>query len=75
MFYRKDSVIFTGADGCVIVSHKQDTIISLIESLKNRPENYMLVDEEDISNCLGVNIKKNQMVHSNYHNHTWWKNI
>ena len=35
----------------------------------------MLIDEGDISNYLGVKIKKNQMGHSNYHNRTWWKKI
>ena len=59
LFYRKYSVILTYVDDCVIVPHKQETIISLIESLKNGPENYVLKDEEDISNDLGVNIKKN----------------
>ena len=35
------------------------TITSLIESLKNCPENYVLTDGGDISNYLGVNINKN----------------
>ena len=56
--YRKDSVILTYIDDCVIVSHKQETITSLIESLNNGPENYVLTDEGDISNYLGVKIKK-----------------
>ena len=43
----------------MIVSHKKDTITSLIESLDNGPENYVLTDEGDISNHLGVKIKKN----------------
>ena len=33
----------------------------------------MLTEEVDISNYLGVNIKKNQMGHSNYRNWIWWK--
>ena len=52
IFYKNESVIFTYADGCVIVSHKQDTITSLIEW-------YVLTDEGDISNYLKDNIKKN----------------
>ena len=59
MFYIKDSFILTCYDYCVIVSYKQDTFISLLESLNNGPENYVLTDEGDISNYLGVNIKKN----------------
>ena len=56
VFYRKDSVILTCFYYCVIVSQKQDTITSLIESLNNGPENHVLKDEGDISNYLGVNI-------------------
>ena len=41
-----------------MVSHKQDNIISLIESLNNGPENNMLIYYKDIPNYLGVNIKK-----------------
>ena len=33
----------------MIVSHKHDTIASLIESLNNGPENYVLADDGDIS--------------------------
>ena len=38
VFDRKDSVILTNFDDSVIFSHKQETITSLIESLKNVPE-------------------------------------
>ena len=44
VFYIKNSVILTFVDYCLIVSHKQDTITSLIESLNNFPENYVLID-------------------------------
>ena len=37
VFYRKDSVILTCFYCCVIVSQKQDTITSLIESLNDGP--------------------------------------
>ena len=37
IFYKKYSVNLTYVEGCVIVSYKQDTITSLIESLKNSP--------------------------------------
>ena len=57
--YRKDSVILTYVDGCVIASHKQDMVTSLVELLKNGTEDYLLTDEVDISNYLGVNINKN----------------
>ena len=48
VIHRKEPVILTYANYFVIVSHKQDTITSLIVSLNNGPENYMLTDEEDI---------------------------
>ena len=73
VFFRKYSVIITCSDDFFIVSHKQDTITSLIESLNNFPENYLFTDEGDVSNYLGVNIKKIQMGHSNYCNYTWWR--
>ena len=72
VFYRKYLIILTYDYDFVTVSHKQETIKSLIESLRNGLENYVLVDEWDISNYLGVKIKKNHMGHSNYHNRTWW---
>ena len=59
VIYRNDSVILTCVNNFVIDSNKQETITSLIESLKNAPENYVLADEGDISNYLGFNIKKN----------------
>ena len=46
-------------DDYVIVSHKQEAITSLIESLNNVTVKYFLIDKRDISNYLGVNIKKN----------------
>ena len=43
---------------CIISSHKQETITSSIESLMNVLENCVMTDEGDISNYLGVNVKK-----------------
>ena len=45
---KKNSVILTYIDDCLIVSNKQETITSLIESLNNFTENILLIDEEDI---------------------------
>ena len=73
LFYIRSSVISTYVDYCLIVSYKQETIISLIESLNNGPENYVFTDEGDISNYLGVNIKKIHMGHSNYRSHIRWR--
>ena len=52
VLYRKYSVILTYVDDFGIVSYKQETITSLIESLKNGPENYVLTDKRDISNYI-----------------------
>ena len=43
----------------MIVSHEQEAVTSLFESLKNGPENYVLTDEGYISNYIEVKIKKN----------------
>ena len=71
LFHRKDSVILTYFDDCVILSHKQETTTSLIESLNNSPEKYVLKNEGYISNIIGVYIKKIHMEHSNFYNRTW----
>ena len=43
----------------IIIPHKQEKITSLIESINNGPENYVLADEGDISNYIGFNTKEN----------------
>ena len=55
---KKDSVIITYVDDCVIVSHKKLTIKSFIESINIGPEDYVLTDEGDISIFIWVNIDK-----------------
>ena len=42
VFYRNNWVILTSVDDCVIVSHKQETVVLLIESLNNGSEEYVL---------------------------------
>ena len=49
VFYRKYSGILTYVYDCVIVLHKQDTTTSLIKSINNGPENYVLTYEGNIS--------------------------
>ena len=56
VFYWKYSFILTYIDDCVIVSHKQETITLLTELLHNGPENYVFIDEGDISNYIGFKI-------------------
>ena len=45
VIYRKCSDILTHVYDCVIVSYRQETITSLIESFNNGPENYVLTDK------------------------------
>ena len=45
-------------------------MVSLIESLNNGTEDYLLTDEGDILNYLEVNIKKNPDGNFEYHNPT-----
>ena len=52
-------VSLTYVDDCVIFSHRQEKITSLIESINNGPKHYMLANKGDISNHLGFSIKKN----------------
>ena len=59
VFYRNDSVILICFDGLVIVSHKQETIKSLINSKNNGLEEYMLKEKGCISNYLWDKIKNN----------------
>ena len=63
VLYRKYSYILTYVEIFFKVSHKKETITSLIESLKNGTENYCFTYEVYISNYPGVNTKKNQMGH------------
>ena len=67
---RKSFILNYVYDG-LIVSHKQETVTSLIEALNNGPEKYMFTDKVDTSNYIGVNTKKNNMGHSNHCNLTW----
>ena len=55
---QKNSVTSNYVDDYFIVSHKQEKITLLIESLINGPKKYVFTDEVYISNYLAVNIKK-----------------
>ena len=71
-FYKKDSVTLTYVNDCVILSHKQETILSLIESLNNGPESMYWHMHEIYQIILEVISRKIDMGHSNYHYRTWW---
>ena len=58
LFYRKYSVILSYVDDCVIVSHKQETTTSFINSLNNCPANYVSIYE----GCFIVTTTGNLMV-------------
>ena len=75
IFYRKKSVVLNYVDDFLIVSHKQETISTFIESLNNGPEKHVLTDKGEKISYLGVNIKKNKMGNYGYHNHTWQRKV
>ena len=56
LFHRKESFILTYVDDYIIVSHKQETITSLIELLKNAPSNYVLTYEGYLIVAATVNL-------------------
>ena len=56
LYLRKDMIILTYVDDCIIVGKSTKAIDNLVESLKNGPENFILTDEGDIDKFLGINI-------------------
>ena len=61
LFYKKDSIIVTYVDDCIIFSKDQKKVREITSSLE---DNFKLTDEEDPSVCLGIDITKN--------NHETW---
>ena len=57
LFYKKDSIIVTYVDNCVIFAKDHGKVKEIIKSLKN---DFKLIDEGDLSAYLGVNITKNE---------------
>ena len=56
-FLRKGAIVLVYVDDCIIVSKDSQTIEDLVISLKNGPENFLLTDEGNIENYLGVYIR------------------
>ena len=49
-------IILTYVDNCIIVGPSKDQIDSLVESMKTGKENFVLTDEGDINEFLGIEI-------------------
>ena len=52
-------IILTYLDDCIIVCPSMDRTYSFVKSTKTGKKNFVLTYEGDISNYLGVSIKKN----------------
>ena len=57
LFLRKDAIVLVFVDDCIILSKDSQTIEDLVISLKTGPANFLLTDEGDIENYLGVEIR------------------
>ncbi len=57
-------------DDCIIVSNSMKDINTFINSMIDSPEEYVLTDEGDINEFLGIEINKKTLETClNYHNH------
>jgi hypothetical protein len=56
VFFGKGCIVLTYVDDCIIVGDKMDRIESLITSLHDGKENFVLQDEGSIDKYLGVSI-------------------
>ena len=59
MYFTENPVILTYFDDCEIVPNKKEKLLSLIKSLNNDPEYYVLTYKVYLSTYIGVNIKEN----------------
>ena len=57
LFYKKDSIIVTYVDDCIIFTKDHNKVKEIIKSLET---NFKLTDEGDLSAYLGIDITKNQ---------------
>jgi hypothetical protein len=51
-------IIITYVDDCVIISNSMKDINTFVKSMKDSPKRYVLTDEVDINNFLGIEIKE-----------------
>ena len=56
LFYKKDSIIVTCADGCIIFAKDHAKVQHIIKSLE---DDFKLADEGDLSAYLGIDIARN----------------
>ena len=60
VFYKKDMIVLLYVDDMIVVSKREKDINSLITSLREEDERFILTSEGDIKNYLGVEIVKNK---------------
>ena len=56
LYLKKNMVLLTYVDNCIIISPSHDSIDCLISSMQSSPENFKLTDEGGVNNFLGGEI-------------------
>ena len=56
LYMKKDMMVLTYVDDCIIIGKSKPEIKSFIHSMQNGPEKFILTDEGDIDKFLGVEI-------------------
>jgi hypothetical protein len=51
-------IVITYVENCIIISNSVKYINTIIKSMKDGPEGYVLTDEGDIHKFLGIEIKE-----------------
>jgi hypothetical protein len=52
--FKKGMIIITYLDDCITVSDSMKDINTFVRSMKDGPEEYVLIDEGDINKFLGI---------------------
>ena len=58
VFLRKDMIVLTYVDDCILLSPSKETIDNFILSLKDGPENFAFTDDGSLERYLGVEITR-----------------
>ena len=69
VFLRKDAIVLVYVENCIIVSKDSQTTEDLVIPLKTGPRNFLLTDEGETENYLGVETRPLRGVTFNFVNH------
>jgi hypothetical protein len=58
LYFKKEMIIITYVDDCIIVSNSMKDINTFVKSMKDGPKEYVLTDEGDKNQFIGIEIKK-----------------